>query len=230
LPITFGSNNKMKNIIFKTILLIVVLIIIALLLIYILTLPAIWKVFDLTNTSSIGDTIGGITSPLLGIISVIFLYLTLNKQIDSINDQKLKNESDIIFMLFNQLDNEYNQIYLYSRVAKDIKIRRNGHEALVVYCNSVFNNEPGKKKFSQEYMSDSIILVIRSFELIKKRIELSPIKSEMKDLFFKKLETFYLCKLKDPLFKLTASFKRNESLLDEYTLEINELYKSMEKK
>lgn len=76
------------------------------------TSPAVWHRLNLTNTSSIGDTIGGITAPLLGITSTIFLYLTLNKQIDSINDQKLKNESDIIFLLLNQLDNEYNQIYV----------------------------------------------------------------------------------------------------------------------
>jgi hypothetical protein len=52
----------------------------------------------------------------------------------------------------------------------------------------------------------------------------------MKDLFLKKLVTLYLCKLKDPLFKLTESFKKEQSLLDEYTLEINKFYKSMEKK
>jgi uncharacterized membrane protein len=218
----------MKKIIFKTVLLTVGLIIISLLLIYILTLPAIWKVFDLTNTSSIGDTIGGITSPLLGIISVIFLYLTLNRQIDSVNDQKLKNESDIIFMLFNQLDNEYNQIYLYS-TNKDERVRKFGHEALIDYCNSVFKFYSGNKKFSQYYIADSIILVIRSFELIKKRIQISPLNSEMKELFLKKLETFYLCKLKDPIYKLTDLFEREKSLLDEYTLEINEFYKSMEK-
>ncbi|KOY52420.1 hypothetical protein [Polaribacter dokdonensis] len=219
----------MKKIIFKTIILTIGLIIISLLLIYILTLPNIWKVFDLTNTSSIGDTIGGITSPLLGIISVIFLYLTLNRQIDSFNDQKIKNESDIIFMLFNQLDNEYNQIYLYS-TNKGERIRKFGHEALIDYCNSVFKFYSGNKKFSQYYIADSIILVIRSFELIKKRIHISPLNSEMKELFFKKMETFYLCKLKDPLYKLTDLFEREKSLLDEYTLEINEFYKSMEKK
>ena len=40
-------------------------------------------------------------------------------------------------MLFNQLDNEYNQIYLYS-TNKDERVRKFGHEALVDYCNSVF--------------------------------------------------------------------------------------------
>jgi len=51
----------------------------------------------------------------------------------------------------------------------------------------------------------------------------------MKELFLKKLETFYLCKLKDPLFKLTDLFEREKSLKDEYTLEINQFYKSMGK-
>jgi hypothetical protein len=217
---------KMKKIIIQTFLLIITLVIISLLLIYLVTSPAIWKVFDLTNTSSIGATIGGITSPLLGIISVIFLYLTLNKQIDSANDQKLKNESDIIFMLFKQLDNEYNQIYLYT-TTKDVRIRKFGHEALIDYSNTVFKFYTGNKKFNQYYIADSIILVIRSFKLVRKRIELSALNDEMKEMFINKLNTYYLCKLKDPLFKLNDLFKREESLNDEYTKEISEFYNSM---
>ncbi|MGB0890766.1 MAG: hypothetical protein ACPGUU_00345 [Flavobacteriaceae bacterium] len=217
----------MKKILIKTVVLTLVLVTISVLLIYLVTLPAVWNVFDLTNTSSIGDTIGGITAPLLGIISVIFLYLTLNKQIDSSNDQKLKNESDIIFMLFNQLDNEYNQIYLYS-TNKTERTRKTGHEALIDYANSVYKFYSGSKIFSQYYMADSIILVISSFKLIQKRISLSPLNSEMKELFQKKLETFYICKLKDPLFKLTDLFAREESLRDHYTKEVTEFYESME--
>lgn len=61
--------------------------------VWLFTSPAIWHRLNLTKTSSIGDTIGGITAPLLGITSTIFLYLTLNRQIDSINDQKLKTKA-----------------------------------------------------------------------------------------------------------------------------------------
>ena len=225
---TVGNNIEMKKIFLKTIILTLSLIVISLLLVYILTLPAIWNVFDLTNTSSIGETVGGITSPLLGIISVIFLYLTLNKQIDSNEDQKLKNDCDIIFMLFNQLDNEYNQIYQYS-IKGEIRTRKNGHEALTDYCNSVFKYHSGNKKWSTYYMSHSIILVIRSMKLIKNRINYSSINNEMKDVFLNKLNTYYLCKMKDPLFKLSDSFKREECLRDEYTQELTEFYESMEK-
>jgi hypothetical protein len=216
----------MKNVIIKTILLTIVMITVSLLLIYILTLPAIWSEFDLSNSSNIGGTIGGITSPLLGIISVVFLYLTLNKQIDNTNDQKLKNESDIIFMLFNQLNNEYNQIYLYTN-NKNERIKKTGHEALTEYCNSVFKFYNAKgKNWSKYYNSDNIILVIRSYKLIEKRIELSSLENELKLMFKNKLNTFFMCKLQDPLYKLTELFKREKSLQDEYTEEVNSFYET----
>ena len=192
-----------------------------------MTLPALWNVFDLTNTSSIGETIGGITSPLLGIISVIFLYLTLNKQIDNNEDQKLKNDCDIIFMLFNQLDNEYNQIYLYTYVKGD-EVRKSGHEALTTYSDHEFQFHAGEKKWSTYHISDSIMLVIRSMKLIKNRINYCNINSEMKDIFLNKLTTYYQCKMKDSLFRLSDLFKRKECLRDEYTKELTEFYESME--
>ena len=69
----------MKKTLLKTFLLTIALGIISTLFVYLLTRPALWSFFDLTNTSSIGETLGGITAPILGIVSVIFLYLTLNK-------------------------------------------------------------------------------------------------------------------------------------------------------
>ena len=189
------------------------------------TSPAIWDRLNLTNTSSIGDTIGGITAPLLGIISTIFLYLTLNKQIDSINDQKLKNESDVIFMLINQLDSEYNQIYT-TETEKEVKYKIYGHEALTKYSDLVFKfyNEQDKRKFSDYHFSNELLLVIRSFKLIEQRIAMSNLSDDLKKLFSDKLQTFYLCKLNDSLFKFTDLFKRVAALNDNYTIEIQEFY------
>jgi hypothetical protein len=177
----------------------------------------------LTNTSSIGDTIGGITAPLLGIISSIFLYLTLNKQIDSIKDQKLKNESDIIFLLINQLENEYQQIYI-NETSQNIKSKLFGHEALTTYTNSVykFYNTNDTRKFGDYYIANHILLVIQSFKLIEERIKISPLSHDIKIMFYSKLRIFYNCKLKDPLDKLAELFGRVPSLNDDCTAEIIE--------
>ena len=136
----------------KIILLIISLMLLSFFCVWLFTTPAFWQRLELTHTSSIGDTIGGITAPFLGIISIVFLYLTLNRQIDSINDQKLKNESDIIFMLLNQLENEYNQIYMNGTTTSDTKTsiptKFNGHEALTKYVNAAFTSYPSSKKIN----------------------------------------------------------------------------------
>jgi len=215
------------NIVYKkTILLIIVLIILSIFCVWIFTSPAILVRFNLTETSNIGGTIGGLTSPILGIISVMFLYLTLNKQIDGIKDQQIKNESDLIFMMLNQLNTEYNQIYYYNTKKKD-KPKLYGYEALTEYSETVnkFYMVNSEKKFSEYDMSQNIILVVRSFKLIEERIKLSNVNKNFKNLFSKKLETFYQCKLENSFFKLIDLFNRVPALNDEYTKEIIEFYK-----
>ncbi|WP_282055678.1 hypothetical protein [Maribacter luteus] len=213
----------------KLVLLTIILGLLSFLSVLLFTMPTLWQRLDLTNTSGIGDTIGGITAPVLGIISIVLLYVTLNRQIDSINDQKLKNESDIIFMLLNQLESEYNQIYM-SGTTNNEPHRYYGHEALTKYSNSVFKHYSQKdKKWSSYYISDSILLVIRSLKLVERRIELSNLDVELKSMFTDKLQTFYQMKLKDSLYKLSDLFSREPSLQDEYTIELTEFYNRFNK-
>lgn len=131
-------------------------------------------------------------------------------------------------MLLNQLDNEYNQIYMSGTTNKEPH-RYFGHEALTKYANSVFKFYSEKdKKWSTFYISDSILLVIRSFKLIQKRIELSNLDDDLKTMFMEKLQTFYQMKLKDSVYKLADLFSREPSLEDDYTKELTEFYNSFQ--
>jgi len=47
---------------------------------YIITRPAILNVFDFSNTGSIGDTIGGITAPIINLIGALLVYITFKEQ------------------------------------------------------------------------------------------------------------------------------------------------------
>lgn len=53
-------------------------------------------VFD-GNTGPIGDTIGGITAPFLGFLSIILLYITLKRQVDFNDKQDKFNQQQIDF-------------------------------------------------------------------------------------------------------------------------------------
>lgn len=94
------------------------------------------------------------------------------------------------------------------------------------YTDSVFKfyNEQDERKFSDYYIANSLLMVIRSFNLIGERIRVSNINPEFKEMFAGKLQTFYLCKLKESLFKLTDLFNRVDALNDNYTSEIRNFY------
>lgn len=69
---------------------------------YIFTRDALFGI-SFSNTGNIGDTIGGITAPFVGLVSIILLYITLYEQL-KIN-RKQTNDSD-----FNKILNLQNQI------------------------------------------------------------------------------------------------------------------------
>ena len=70
------------------------------------TAPALADCLNFTETGQIGDTIGGITAPIVGLCSIILLYFTLKEQMifnksqskDNKMSQLLGLQSDIIQM------------------------------------------------------------------------------------------------------------------------------------
>lgn len=56
-----------------------------------------WSFFDFSHTGSIGDTIGGITAPIVGIVSIMLLWWTLKEQ-QKFNQEQVKiNEEQAKF-------------------------------------------------------------------------------------------------------------------------------------
>lgn len=62
----------------------------------ILTMGNYYKIFDFSNTGQIGDTIGGLTSPVVNLISAIIIYYSFNEQLkaNKIQSDALKDEKD----------------------------------------------------------------------------------------------------------------------------------------
>lgn len=58
---------------------------------FLLTRETLFDKLDFTKTGNIGDTVGGITAPFVGLISIILLYLTLKEQIRINDNQKKEN-------------------------------------------------------------------------------------------------------------------------------------------
>ena len=189
------------------------------------TFPAFVPELNLTSTGEIGDTIGGITAPIVGIISSIFLYLALSKQIESNNEQRLRNESDIIFLLINQLHNEIDRFY--SKVTKSgVDMKFTGVEAMNEFANTFATLQFSDFTFKEFFESNQLLMIIKSYKLIEKRIEISDLSIEMKTLFQSKLKTFYDCILKYPLEQINEQVGKSSFLKDEITDEIKKFIQS----
>ncbi len=206
-----------------------IIVLLCFIVIFTFTLPSFIKQLNLTTNaiSNIGSAIGGITAPLIGIISSILLYLALTRQTQSNLDQRLKNESDIIFLLLNQLDNEISSFYFsFSQTKGEEKkeFNYNGIQAFHVFVqelNEEFSLLNYKHTFKSFYQAKQILSIIRSFLLIKKRIEISETSKDIKDMFNQKLDSVYQCRLKDSLKILIEIIDKNSHIKDSFTEEIN---------
>jgi len=49
---------------------------------------------DFTHTGPIGDTIGGLTAPIVGVLNAVLLYITLKRQDEQLKEQRIEIEID----------------------------------------------------------------------------------------------------------------------------------------
>lgn len=198
----FKNNDIIKNI-NLSIILIILLIITCFLALYYLTVPSFLERFNQTSTGNIGSAIGGITAPILGITSLTFLFITLIKQIKSNEKTRLKNESDIIFLLINQFDLEYDKFYFTYSVGtgKDkIDYKFTGYEGINVFVSKyAFEWKRPDFPWATSFVGKQISLLIKSYSLIDKRIQLSQLDKQLKELFYEKIKSIYVYKLHEEL-------------------------------
>ena len=71
---------------------------------YLFTKPALFKGWDFSNTGQIGDTIGGITAPIINLIGAFLVYISFQEQlranriqVQALNDEKERNTYDRVF-------------------------------------------------------------------------------------------------------------------------------------
>ena len=85
-----------------------------------LTQDSFLGIFDFTETGQIGDTIGGITAPIVGLVSIILLFITFKEQRDFNAQQVVDNRVSHLLAIQNDLN------ALSDRTA--YKYNLNGHE------------------------------------------------------------------------------------------------------
>jgi hypothetical protein len=185
--------------------------------VYIFKQPAFISIFNLSKDGGLGSAIGGMTAPIIGLISTVLLYLALTKQTEANKDGRLKNESDIIFLLLNQLDQEINSFSTYQTHGNkpDSPVNtNNGTSGISIFCHRCA--EKGYEAilkdphygFHMFLEAPPIMMMIESYILVEGRIGMIADQSDLKQLFSQKLRAYYDIKLRRPFEVLAKALKR----------------------
>ena len=125
-------NMKTKHIIFLT----VGIILILFGSVYTFTRPAFSVGWDLSKTGNIGDTIGGITAPIINIIGSILIFISFLAQNKANKIQANQNNFNLLHQLFRDVKDDYNNLSFSSSSIKDGKIYQ-GQKALSVFSETL---------------------------------------------------------------------------------------------
>jgi hypothetical protein len=170
--------------------------------------PAVIPQLDLSSdeTGNIGSTIGGVVGPIVSMFSAYLLYDALTAQRQANSDQRIKADSDIIFMLLAQIDKEYDTFYLKQSVGeKDTS--RSGYLALVEFCRIFVTNKSTQElnDLLKSVNLTNILYLISSFELVKERIQLAGFSMKTEEMFNRQLTNYYRAKFQFPLSMIVDS-------------------------
>ena len=196
-------------------------------------LPAFIPIYNLQGKGEIGDVIGGITAPIIGIFSSVLLYLALSRQTQSNKEQRFKNDSDLIFLLLNQLEIEISSFYTAFTV-RNVK----GSEEKTFYgvqgiddFTSKLLKETGLQtvhSFKDYYESNQIMIIISSIKLIQLAIDESALENTSRVIFKTKLYNIYKYRLKDQFEFIINAVDKKPYLKDKLTDEIQQFSSDIE--
>ena len=151
------------------------------------------KYFDFTSTGSIGDTIGGITAPFIGLLSILLLWWTLKEQLAFNREQTKFNDANRLLAMethISQLDRDLEIVFSTTQR----KEKAYGLSQLKVLYNTgtVINLPDLDSVINRLHVIESAILALYSV------VNNSKIEQEQKlislgivELYLSQISTFY---------------------------------------
>lgn len=166
----------------------------------------------LSGKGDIGNAIGGITAPFVGLTGAILVYLSFEQQIEA---NKIQREALQNQILQEQLKSEYNMLEKHLAEIKDefykLRYRRStkayqpghrrqgeiykGEDALEAYSDDLSNNGDGFSDDVVEFEFGVRYLVLLAFSF-EEQLKIAIIKEDKKVFFAKKFIYFYEAKIK----------------------------------
>jgi hypothetical protein len=200
------TENKKDNIIDKKFVLLIIGFILFLFLVVLLfTRPSLPWTIKLSDKGTIGDAIGGITGPIINLLSVILLYISFKTQIsaNTIQRNQLIEEKDFntksnnfssLMTVFQSLKDDYNNLTNKNLKGEDVY----GKAAINSFVNNKFSKattKPQLESIKNSNLVKDLLFVINEYSIILDKIDKSNLEEDDRNLILKLVLNFYNTKL-----------------------------------
>lgn len=116
---------------------------------YLLSLPACRSFFELYKGHYVGDAIGGITAPVIGLVSIILLYLTFKAQKDAAYKTALENR------IFQMIDLHRKNVELMHSEISNL----DGQEVFKMICGQINMCVEDLSAFFEKATENEVLLI-----------------------------------------------------------------------
>ena len=186
-----------------------------------LTQPCFLKLFNYSTTGQIGDTIGGITAPILNLVGSILVFFALKAQIDAnklIQDQfDEQKKSDIDRKKILYISEQVNLIkqdikeFSFSYKKETFKYNYEGSDAIYEFLSSIQRGGSHDKTHEEFIQANpKISELISLLGIINNAIQVisnSDISDFDKDYFYSLINYHYSSKVQQPLNTFSSKKK-----------------------
>ncbi len=168
---------------------------------FVLTQPAFIELLDFSESGQIGDTIGGITAPIVSFIGAVLIYYSFEQQIEAnkiqrealnieIKQNRDRYSFDILDKHYTEIKTEFDKI-VYKRGSGE---RLKGEDALDAYSDDLnrLGDEFHLEGIEFEYHLSFLALLINSFI---EELKASELPHDTKKYLYKKFYYFYTSKI-----------------------------------
>lgn len=174
---------------------------------YIFTKPAIWDTLNFSNKGQIGDTIGGITAPVINSVGAILVFVSFQAQIKAnkiqadllkqgTNNQNYDRNFKVAIDLLNELKDDVNNLVYQDQYMSS---EERGVAALTTFVNRLHNT--WTKIVFNKHLGNTIYaryrFILSEFDLITYHIETSNFREGEKEKLSIFVKNYYLTHLRN---------------------------------
>lgn len=168
---------------------------------------------------------------ILNLLTILILFMTLENQFRLNKLQAIRDETDLVFSLYSQMDKDFDNIYIRHSVGEGkakVTTRYQGieaiHELVETICFQSSHIRESLPVFGYFYEGIQLDGVLKSYDLILGRLNNSLLPVEQREILIQKMKVFYSAKLDYTCKLLSKAFDDYPNLRDEKSNYLQEFY------